>query len=307
LEAIAKAQGFERGARIDEAVECILASDADKKAYLLLADRVARLFKAMLPDAAANEFAPLSVLVAFLAQSIRAKTDPPDISGVMSDVESLLDDSIATEGYRIGPPSKPEALVNLSEIDFAALQAKFDQGRRRTEAEKLRRLIEGKLAQMVKLNHTRADFAQRFQRLIDEYNAGSKNVEEFFAELVAFARGLTDEERRGVAEGLTEEELALFDILTKPDPALTKKQEAEVKKVCHELLAKLKQEKLVLDWREKPQPKAGVMQTIKLALRQLPPPYTRDLQQEKFARTFAHIYDSYSGAGQSVYTGPALH
>jgi type I restriction enzyme R subunit len=306
LEAIAAAQGFERIGRIDEAVEAILRTEADKKAFLQIASRIARLFKAILPDPMANDLAPLSVLVAYLAAKIKAETDPPDISAVMGDVEELLNDSIATEGYHIGPASRPEALINLSEIDFDALQEKFAQGNRRTQAEKLRRLIEGKLAQLIKHNHSRADFAAKLQKLIDEYNAGSKNVEEFFAELVKFARELTEEEKRGVTEGLTEEELALFDILTKPDPTLTKKEEAEVKKACRELLDKLKREKLVLDWREKPQPKAGVMQTIKLALRQLPQPYTRDLQQEKFARTFAHVYDSYSGAGHSIYASSAL-
>ena len=89
---------------------------------------------------------------------------------------------------------------------------------------------------------------------------------------------------------------------------MTKKEEADVKRVCRELLDRLKREKLVLDWREKPTPKAGVMQTIKLALKSLPAAYTRDLQQEKFARAFAHIYDSYKGAGQSVYsTGASTH
>ncbi len=74
---------------------------------------------------------------------------------------------------------------------------------------------------MLRLNSSRVDLAERFQKLIDEYNAGSKNVEALFAELVKFARELTAEEKRGVAEGLTEEELALFDILTKPEPTLT--------------------------------------------------------------------------------------
>lgn len=58
----------------------------------------------------------------------RSSALAPDISAVMSDVEDLLNDSIATEGDRIGPTSNPEALVNLSEIDFEALQAKFKQG-----------------------------------------------------------------------------------------------------------------------------------------------------------------------------------
>jgi type I restriction enzyme R subunit len=296
LEAIARATGFERIALIDDAVEAFLGTEADKKLFLQLANRVSRLFKAILPDAAANELAPLSVLVSYLAAKIHAETDPPDISEVMSDVEALLNDSIATEGYRIGPASKPEALVNLSEIDFAALQAKFAQGHKRTEAEKLKRLIAGKLSEMVAANASRIDLAEKFERLIEEYNAGSQNIESFFEELKKFAQALTVEEQRAIAEELSEEELALFDILTKPEPVLTKAEEAEVKKVCRELLTTLKREKLVLDWREKQQAKAGVMQALKVQMRRLPAQYTSVLRAEKLARAYAHVYDRYFGA-----------
>ncbi|MHB8309859.1 MAG: type I restriction enzyme endonuclease domain-containing protein, partial [Metallibacterium sp.] len=302
LDAIAGAQGFARIGLIADAVEAFLASDADKKRWLRLAGQVARLFKAILPDPLARELAPMAVLVSYLAAKIRAETGQPDISAVMGDVEALLNDSIATEGYHIAPASQPEALINLSEIDFKALQDKFDQGgHKRTEAEKLRRLIEGRLSAMVQINPARVDLAEKFQKLIDEYNAGSKNIEALFDELVQFARDLSTEEQRAVAENLSEEELALFDILTQPEPRLSKAEQVEVKRVCRELLATLKREKLVLDWREKQQAKAAVMQTIKLQMRGLPKPYTHDVQQEKFARAFAHIYDHYSGAGRSVY------
>jgi len=301
LEAIAQAQGFYRIGLIDDAVEAFLATDADKKHYLQLASRVARLFKAILPDPLANELAPLAVLVSYLAAKIHAETDPPDISAVMSDVEDLLNDSIATEGYRIGPGSSPQALINLSEIDFAALQARFAQGRQRTEVEKLKRLIEGRLTQMMSVNSARIDLAEKFQKLIDEYNAGSQNIEALFAELVKFTRELTAEEQRGVAEGLTEEELALFDILTQPEPVLSKAEQADVKRVCRELLETLRREKLVLDWREKQQAKAAVMQTLKLEMRRLPAQYTRDIRSEKLARAYAHVYDHYYGAGLSAY------
>lgn len=293
LDTIAAAQGFERIGLIDDAVEAFLATEADKKAFLQMASRVARLFKAILPDPLANELAPLAVLVSYLAAKIKADTEPPDISAVMGDVEELLNDSIATEGYRIGPATRPQALVNLSEIDFEALQAKFAKGHKRTEAEKLKRLIQGKLAQMMMVNSSRADFAEKFQKLIDAYNAGSQNIEDFFRELREFARGLTQEEQRAVAEGLTEEELALFDILTKPEPKLTKAEEAEVKKVCKELLATLKREKLVLDWREKQQARASVMQAMKIEFRRLPAQFTRDLRAEKMARAYAHVYDHF--------------
>jgi type I restriction enzyme, R subunit len=304
LESIAKSQGFERLARIEEAVELILVSEADKKHYLQIASRVARLFKAILPDTAANELAPVAVLVAYLAAKIRGETEQPDISAVTSDVEELLNDSIATESYHISPASKPEALINLSEIDFEALQTKFEKSYRRTEAEKLKRLIEGKLQQMLKTNASRVDLAEKFETLIAEYNAGSRNIEIVFVELVKFARELTEEDKRAVSEGLTEEELALFDILTKPEPALTKAEEADVKKVCRELVAKLKREKLILDWREKQQARAGVMQALKLELRRLPTPFTKDVRAEKMARAYAHVYDHYFGAGHSVYSAP---
>ncbi|EQD31925.1 type I site-specific deoxyribonuclease, HsdR family, partial [mine drainage metagenome] len=141
LDAIAGAQGFARIGLIADAVEALLVSDADKKHYLRLAGHVARLFKAILPDPLAHELAPMAVLVSYLAAKIRAETGQPDISAVMGDVEALLNDSIATEGYHIAPASQPEALINLSEIDFKALQDKFAQGHKRTEVEKLRRLI----------------------------------------------------------------------------------------------------------------------------------------------------------------------
>ncbi len=306
LDRIAAAQGFERIGLIDDVIEAILIREADKKQFLQMASRVARLFKAILPDPLANDLAPLSVLVAYLAAKIRADVEPPDISAVMSDVEELLNDSIATEGYRIGPASESRPLVNLSEIDFEALQARFAQGHKRTEAEKLRRLIEGKLTQMLRDNPSRVDLAEKFQKLIDAYNAGSQNIEAFFGELKGFAKALSEEEQRALAEGLSEEELALFDILTRPEPKLTKAEEAEVKKVCRELLEKLKREKLVLDWREKQQARAAVMQTLKLELRRLPPAFPRELRAEKMALAYAHVYDRYGAHPAPGTDGPRL-
>jgi hypothetical protein len=41
--------------------------------------------------------------------------------------------------------------------------------------------------------------------MIDEYNSGVSNIENFFAKLTAFAKKLSEEERRGISEQLTEE------------------------------------------------------------------------------------------------------
>jgi Domain of unknown function (DUF3387) len=84
------------------------------------------------------------------------------------------------------------------------------------------------------------------------------DVERLFEELTAFTRTLDDEEKRHLKEGLEEDELAVFDILTRPDPRLTRAEELEVKKVARQLLEELKGEKFILDWRLKENAKADV-------------------------------------------------
>lgn len=289
---------------LQKAMDVILEAGEDQtKAYLLLAGQVARTFKAILPDPEANAHAPTSVLVSYVGAMIKALRPPPDISGVMSDLDALLDDSIATEGYRIGERPQPEALIDLSQIDFAALQKKFEEGKKATETEKLKGQIEKKLDKMVRENKGRIDFLEKFQKLIESYNSSSHNLEEFFKDLMSFAQNLTEEEQRAHRENLTEEELAIFDLLTQPEPALSEKEKDEVKKVAKELLAKLKAEKLVLDWKLKTQTKADVERTIRDFFLQLPKAYTIELKKDKRSKTYAHIYENYSGAGQSVYQG----
>jgi type I restriction enzyme R subunit len=193
-------------------------------------------------------------------------------------------------------------LVNLSEIDFEKIGAIFNSStHKRTEAEKLRGLIEHRLNQLVQLNHTRIDYLQKFQQMIDDYNAGSQNVEVFFEELKNFAQSLSVEEQRHIREELEEEELALFDILTKPEPKLTAKEEAEVKKVAKDLLNTLKREKLVLDWRLKQQARAEVKETIAEIFDSLPSTYTKELYEEKCVLAYKHIYAAYVDSEHSIY------
>jgi len=104
---------------------------------------------------------------------------------------------------------------------------------------------------------------------------------------------------------LAEEELAIFDLLTKPDITLTEKEKLEIKKVAKELLSTLKQEKLVLDWRRRQQTKAAVKVAIKEALDQLPESYSTETYQRKCQEVYQHVYECYSEAGRSIYTAAA--
>ena len=109
---------------------------------------------------------------------------------------------------------------------------------------------------MVKLNRTRIDYLERFQKMIDDYNRDSCNIEAYFRNLLEFAQSLKAEDCRRIAEGLEEEELVIFDLLHQPYVSLTDQETMAIKQISKDLLHSLKQEKLVLDWRKRQQSKA---------------------------------------------------
>jgi hypothetical protein len=299
---IRDARGFERVKLVEDAVSAVVVNDETRRRYISLAGHVDRLFKSLLPDAAANEFGPMCKVFRVVADKIRSEIPPVDISDVMAEVEAELDLSIGAKNYVMPPIGKTDRYVDLSQIDFDELKEKFDTGRKATEVQKIRGKLAVKLAWMVKLNRTRMDFRDEFQRMIDEYNAGSINVETFFAKLMVFTRKLDAEEKRGIAEQLSEEELVVFDLLTKPDLKLTKAEERAVKKAARTLLEKLKQEKLVLDWRKQQTTRAMVRYTIETVLEnELPRAYSTDLYKQKCDAVYQHVYEAYVGQGKSVY------
>ena len=301
-QAIKDAQGFEKVAKLDDAVEQLIANEETKNSFMSQARIVSRVYRAILPDPDANELAPDAVLISVIAQKIKALAPPVDILDVMQQVEELLDRSIAPVPYII-KDDDDQPLYDLGQIDFEKLKEKFNQGRKRTEAEKLRALLSMKLETMLTENPTRKDFMEKFQKLIDAYNSGSMNIEVFFKQLVDLTADLQVEDQRAIRENLSEEELALFDILTNPVPELADKDRALVKKVCKELLETLKAEKLVLDWRKKDRARSDVRRTLEIVFdRGLPESYDEGIYNEKCELAFHHIFTSYYGAGESVYS-----
>lgn len=304
-EAIINAKTFQRVRLLDDAVDAIVANDDTRKRFVSMAGLVGRIYKAILPDPEANAFIPICALFRAMLLKIDSLQPGVDISAVMTQIEELLDASIGAKGYIIResppPPYKHDSHVDLSKIDFKRLQAEFLKNQKRIEVQKLREQIKEVLDDMVGKNKTRADYLDKFQQMIDEYNSGAVNVEEFFKRLMDFASELKDEEARAVRENLSEEELAIFDLITKPEMKLSKKEEQRVKKVAHDLLTTLKREKLVLDWKKTQQGRGAVRVAVEETLDDLPEVFTKPIYEKKCEVVYQHIYESYYGGGGSAY------
>lgn len=297
VDAIIKAPVFERIRLTDDAKEALLESDATKRRFLALEGTVDKLFKAVLPDDRANAYLPTRSVLHVVAEKLKGDADPADIDEVMGEVTTLLDRSVDAEAYVIAQPTdSADHLLDLSRLDIEKLQAAFEGGRKRTEAEKLRRLLARKLEQLVAINRSRMNYYEQFSKMIDDWNQGAQNVDAYFQGLLAFAEALSTEEERGLREGLSEEELSVFDLLTQADLPLDAADERSVKEVAKDLLATLKREKLGLDWRKYQRSRAAVKVTIERLLDEgLPDVYDEGTYQRAADAVYEHVFEQYAG------------
>lgn len=308
LDSITRAQGLERLARIQDAINALVVNDTTKEKFQLLALRVQLFYRAVQPDAEAVTYASVQKLLRVLAAGMRAagggSVDETALASVGAQVDEILEDAIETRKFEIREASG-EYITDLSKIDFEALRKKFETGRRNLQAEQLRGMLNAKLKRMVRLNKSRLNYQAKFQELVDEYNSGAEPVEIFFAKLVAFTQELSAEDQRYLRLRLTEEELAVFDLLAQPGENLSEPDQEQLKTIVKSLLQVLYREKLVLDWRKKQQARANVELAIRAALQQLPAQkYPPRVVRERVQAVYQHVYDSYYGAGRSIYATP---
>ncbi len=152
---------------------------------------------------------------------------------------------------------------------------------------------------MLRQNLTRADFAQRLQAIIDRYNAGGSATENYYQDLVKHAEDLKEEDARHVREGLTEDELELFDLLKKEK--MTKDEEQKVKLAAKSLLSRIREEHpriLVQNWHLDSQSKTQVSSVVESVLHNnLPESYDRRIFKEKCDLVFDTMID-YANRGR---------
>ena len=290
--------------RIDDAVNALISPDPLRREFFGHERIVSTLYGAVKPDPAALEFSGRVACLMAIADAIRSKLNPnpADITGVMGDIAKLLDASITG----VDMPAKPAPVMDLSKIDFEALRVRFKESKHKsTTLEVLKSAIRAELEKLIRLNQTRADFAEKFEELIESYNAGTRNIEELFEELVKLSRNLSEEQQRHIRENMTEEELVIFDILTRPAPELSADERAEVKKVARDLLDRLKQ-LLVLDWRQRSASRSQLKLTIEDVLDTgLPRAYDKPLYEQKCSALFEHVFENYPERDAGTYANAA--
>jgi type I restriction enzyme R subunit len=232
------AKGFDRIAALRDAVNALYTSDETKRRFEIMAREVFTRFKALLMEPSAFAYAERHDNVEVIYKKLEELRDTADVTNLLKELHRIVNEAIRAAGP--GEDHAEGLTVDLSKIDFEKLHREFATVPRKNAAlQNIRELLEKKLAQMLQNNPARMDYYRRYQEIIADYNREKDRatVEQTFADLVTLAANLDEEQGRAVQEGLSEGELALFDLLAREN--LSKADRERLKQASKSLLAKL--------------------------------------------------------------------
>jgi type I restriction enzyme R subunit len=296
------AHGFDRIEALRDAVDALYTSDEDKRRFEIMARQVFLRFKALLMEPSALAHAERHDNLEAIYKKLQEKRDTADVTEVLKELHRIVNEAI-----RVASPGEDRAgglTVDLSQIDFAKLRDEFASKVRRKHValQEIRAVVEGKLAHMLDHNPMRMDYYKRYQEIIADYNRerDRATVEATFAELVALAASLDAEQRRAAGEGLSDDELALFDLLSKKSISGTDRE--RLKQASKALLSSLRALlQPMQDWTQKEATRAEVKIFILDNLYEsLPrPPFTDADTDEVAARVYDFVWQR-SASGHSL-------
>lgn len=186
-------------------------------------------------------------------------------------------------------------MIDLSKLDVDSLRNVIKSTPYKAlEIDDLRMFIERALEQLINKNCTRVSFSQRYKNIIDRYNSGGSENEDYYEKLLQLIEDMKAEQSRSFEMGLTEEELEIYDLLI-ADKKLTKAEEQRVILASKSLYIKVlsaKSRDMGIDWYKDEQPRTIVLALIKKALNDdLPECYDRVSFNDKVNLLFRHFVD----------------
>lgn len=295
---IAEEETINRLEMLRKAYDHILTKDEWKERFKVMSNLLINLYDAAKPEILErgwynDKFAIIAHINGWLCNLI----DDEKLRKARLRMAEALDRSVsagvseqqATYGIHQGK------VIDLSKLDVDAIRKEINKTPYKAlETDDLRAFVERTLEQLINKNCTRVAFSQRYRNIIDRYNAGGSENEDYYKKLLQLIEDLKKEQSRSTDLGLEEEELEIFDLL-RADKKLTKAEEQKVILAAKNLYHKLSEEKervMVVDWFKDEQPRLQVLALIKASLnKDLPESYDSVSFKQKTNLLFNHFVD----------------
>ena len=168
-----------------------------------------------------------------------------------------------------------KGVINLfsdADTDFSLFDPKFlaeiaNMKERNLALEILKKLLAEQISIYGRTNLVKSEkFSERMAKCMNSYINGLISNEEVIAELMNMAKEMANAGAEGRAMGLTDEELAFYDALTKPSAVKDFYKNEELVALTQELTETLHKNRTI-DWQKKESARAGMRRMVKKLLK----------------------------------------
>ena len=305
LSSLVDATDFEKLALVQAGANAMCVSEEVKKRFEVMARELFKLFKYVEINEVSEHDRARKNAVSAVYDQMQTKVKHSDNTELMKQINEIVSEYISVIPLpgRISQNGKTSVdksiRFDISKIDFELLRQEFARVKNKNLLMKdLKEAIDNRLEILMRRNPARINFYERYQKIIEEYNAEQDKaaIEKTFIELTALVNDLDDEEKRFVREGFeNDEELAIYDLLLKD--SLTPAEIKKVKKLAKILLENIKATINKLDhWTEKEETQAAVDVVIRdILYKELPESYDKEITQYR-QKVYEFVYSAYSAA-----------
>ena len=298
-EIIAESDTLERLEMLRKAYDRILQKDEWKDRFKVISNLLMNLYDASKPEIFErgwhnDKFAPISYINGLFCNLV----DDEKLERAKARMAAKLDQSVSSTNEVCDGADyviHQGKVIDLSKLNVDEIRKEITlTPYKALEIEDLRIFIEKMLEQLINKNCTRISFSERYRSIINRYNAGGSENEDYYEKLLQLIEDMKKEQSRSTDLGLEEEELEIYDLLIQ-DKKLTQAEEQKVKLAAKNLYQKLLAEKdnfMVVDWYKDEQPRKKVFSLIQISLNNdLPESYDRVSFVDKTNLLMNHFID----------------
>jgi type I restriction enzyme R subunit len=262
-----QSEGVYKIAAVKRGVNAVCLNDESRNKFGVFARETFKKYKALFPHPSIYSFQPQRDAINAIYSVINRNEDESDISALVKQVQSVVDQSIASLDIALEPVEGYGNKIDLSGLNFDLIEMEFLKlgNNQAVAVQSLKEKVEEKLNRMLKDNPFRTDYYERYQSIIEAYNSGKEfsAIKEIFDKLISIYSDLSEEEKRAVREDLSEEELAVWDLLSH-DKKISEKEKGELKDIAKQLMERLKEKEFkIIHWADKEQTASAVRVVIK--------------------------------------------
>lgn len=297
LNQVIQSEGFARIGEVQNGANALSCNEDTRKRFGIMARELFRLFKYVEHDKLEDDRKARDAISA-IYEVMHKRVVHADNSMLMKCINDIVSDSIEV---RVDDQDK-EKKFDISKIDFDRLRAEFMKRKHQNLLlQDLQQLVEERLAEMLGRNPSRIDYYERYQAIIQNYNAEQDRaaIEKVFSDLLDLANDLDSETERYICEGFeNEEQLALFDLLkkdtlSKEDIKILKASAKDLLKVINKSISDMN------NWREKESTRAAMESIIRDTLwGSLPDCYFDELTTYR-QKVYTFVMDHYPPYAQA--------